>query len=91
MSELFGDLDLEATFDRLDYLLGRRFRPRRPAETPRSYLDAIRTRVGPAEGRLEQLFAMYERAHYAGRSTGAEADRAWRLFDDLRDDWSAWR
>lgn len=92
---------IEATFDRLDYLLGRRYRPRRAGETPRAYLRALRARVGPVrddaaatsrtgphDRRVDRLFDLYEQAHYAGRATAAEADRAWRVFCELREEWS---
>ncbi len=104
---------VEATFARLDYLLARRYRPRRPDETPRAYLRAIRSRftagrdgvaygvptpgadsgaarAGPYGGRLVHLFELYERAHYAGRVTEAEADRAWGMLCELREEWSPW-
>jgi len=83
---------LEATFARLDYLLGRRYRPRRPGETPRAYLEALqsgfsRAEWGDVNRSLTPLFDLYERAHYAGRCSPAEADRAWRLLCDLRARW----
>lgn len=89
---------IEVTFERLDYLLGRRYRARRPAETPRAYLLALRSRfgtthtagasTGPHDPRLDQLFDLYERAHYAGRGSAAEADRAWQLLCELREEWT---
>lgn len=89
---------IEATFERLDYLLGRRYRPRRPGETPRAYLQAVRSRfgtnrpteasTGPHDPRIDQLFDLYERAHYAGRGSPAEADRAWQLLCELRGEWT---
>lgn len=93
---------VEGTFQRLDYLLGRRYRPRRRDETPRAYLSALRSRLtggdgadatsrtGPHDQRVGRLFDLYERAHYAGRVTDDEADRAWQLLEALREEWSAW-
>ncbi|ELZ49122.1 transglutaminase-like enzyme, cysteine protease [Halorubrum coriense DSM 10284] len=68
--------DARRAFADLERLLAGRYRERRPGETPRSYVDAIRT-LG-ADERVETVAAAYERAAYAGSVTRAEADEARR-------------
>ncbi|PSQ57229.1 transglutaminase [Halobacteriales archaeon SW_8_68_21] len=68
--------DAERAFTDLERLLAGRYRERRPGETPRSYVDAVRT-LG-ADERVETVAAAYERAAYAGSVTRAEADEARR-------------
>jgi len=68
--------DATRAFADLERLLAGRYRERRPGETPRSYVDAIRT-LG-ADERVETVAAAYERAAYAGSVTRAEADEARR-------------
>ena len=68
--------DAERAFADLERLLAERYRERRPGETPRSYVDAVRT-LG-ADERVETVAAAYERAAYAGSVTRAEADAARR-------------
>jgi len=68
--------DAERAFADLERLLAGRYRERRPGETPRSYVDAVRT-LG-ADERVETVAAAYERAAYAGSVTRAEADEARR-------------
>jgi len=68
--------DAERAFGDLERLLAGRYRERRPGETPRSYVDAVRT-LG-ADERVETVAAAYERAAYAGSVTRAEADEARR-------------
>jgi len=68
--------DAEGAFTDLERLLAARYRERRPGETPRSYVDAVRT-LG-ADERVETVAAAYERAAYAGSVTRAEADEARR-------------
>ncbi|VTT85504.1 FIG001454: Transglutaminase-like enzymes, putative cysteine proteases [Halorubrum sp. DM2] len=68
--------DAERAFADLERLLAGRYRERRPGETPRSYVDAVRT-LG-ADERIETVAAAYERAAYAGSITRAEADEARR-------------
>jgi len=87
---------VEAAYERLDYLLGRRYRPRRGDETPRSYLMALRSPLaadagsGAGDQRIDRLFELYERAHYADRVTTDDADRAWQLLRELREEWATW-
>ncbi|MEZ3162872.1 transglutaminase family protein [Halorubrum miltondacostae] len=68
--------DAKRAFADLERLLAGRYRERRPGETPRSYVDAIRT-LG-ADERVETVAAAYERAAYAGSVTRDEADEARR-------------
>jgi transglutaminase-like putative cysteine protease len=68
--------DAERAFGDLERLLAGRYRERRPGETPRSYVDTVRT-LG-ADERVETVAAAYERAAYAGSVTRAEADAARR-------------
>ncbi|ELZ39880.1 transglutaminase domain-containing protein [Halorubrum tebenquichense DSM 14210] len=68
--------DAERAFADLERLLAGRYRERRPGETPRSYVDAVRA-LG-ADERVETVAAAYERAAYAGSVTRAEADEARR-------------
>ncbi|QAU13875.1 DUF4129 domain-containing protein [Halorubrum sp. BOL3-1] len=68
--------DAERAFADLERLLAGRFRERRPGETPRSYVDALRT-LG-ADERAETVATAYESAAYAGSITRAEADEARR-------------
>ncbi|WP_459191592.1 transglutaminase TgpA family protein [Halosimplex sp. J119] len=70
--------DAERAFDRLEYVLAERHRPRRPEETPRQYLAAI-----GADERARQVATVRERAMYAGRVTREEADEAVSLVDDI--------
>ena len=72
--------DVERAFERLEYVAARRGRPRRPGETPRQFLEDVMDRRA---GRLGEL---YERAHYAGDVTAAEADEAVELADALVSD-----
>nr|WP_321169314.1 transglutaminase domain-containing protein [Halorubrum sp. 2020YC2] len=68
--------DAERAFADLERLLAGRYRERRPGETPRRYVDALRT-LG-ADERVETVAAAYERAAYAGTITRDEADEARR-------------
>ncbi|WP_096395269.1 transglutaminase domain-containing protein [Halorubrum trapanicum] len=68
--------DAERAFADLERLLAGRYRERRPGETPRRYVDAVRT-LG-ADERVETVAAAYERAAYAESVTRDEADAARR-------------
>ena len=70
--------DAERAFERLEYLLERRYRPRKPGETPRQYLADI-----GADERARTIAAIHERARYAGSVTREDADEAMSLVDDL--------
>ncbi|AUX08484.1 transglutaminase-like enzyme, predicted cysteine protease [Halalkaliarchaeum desulfuricum] len=73
--------DVQRAFARLEYLLGRRYRPRRPTETPRTYLTAMQLRG--ADERIEDVYDAYERAQYSGEVSRADADAAIETVDDL--------
>ena len=68
--------DAERAFADLERILTRRYRPRRPGETPRSYVNALRTHG--VDDRVHGVAGVYERAVYAGTVTRAEADGARR-------------
>lgn len=70
--------DAERAFSRLEYLLSRQYRERRPGETTRAYLVAI-----GADERARRVGEIYERAHYAGRVKNDEAAEAIGLVDEL--------
>lgn len=74
--------DVERAFERLEYLLVRRYRPRASGETPRQYLEALSPAVDPRAHRVRQL---YEKARYGGQVSRDEADEAIRLVDELVD------
>ncbi len=73
--------DAERAYARLEYLLGRQYRERRPTESPRAYLDAL-SRQGVDE-RAVEVARIYERARYGDGATREEADRAVALVDEL--------
>ena len=75
------ETDVQRAFSRLEYLLGRRYRPRRRTETPRTYLTAMRLRG--ADERIEVVFDAYERARYGGDVSRADADAAIETVDAL--------
>jgi transglutaminase-like putative cysteine protease len=70
--------DTERAFARLEYLLSRRFRPRRPGETPREYLAVL-----DAGERARRVGTLHERARYGAGVSRAEADEAVALVDAL--------
>ena len=70
--------DVERAFARLQYVLERTERDRRPGETPRQYLDAV-----GADERAHRVCDYYELSRYGGRVTEAEADEAVRLVGEI--------
>jgi transglutaminase-like putative cysteine protease len=70
--------DVERAFERLEYVLAMDHRPRRPAETPREYLDAI-----GADRRARRVATIREQALYADEVDRERADEAVALVDDL--------
>ena len=70
--------DVERAFARLEYLLAREHRERRPGETSRAYLAAI-----GADKRARRVGEFYEHARYAERTSDAEAAEAVSLVDEL--------
>ena len=77
-----ADADVERAFSRLERLLERRYRERRPTETPRAYLAAIERGHG-IDPRAARLAGLYERAHYGSGVSAADAERAVALADEL--------
>ncbi|MFB6297368.1 MAG: transglutaminaseTgpA domain-containing protein [Salinirussus sp.] len=73
------ETDLERAFARVEYLLERRHRPRRDAESVRAYLDAV-----DADPRARRVAQLRERALYGGTATEAMADEAVELTGELR-------
>jgi len=72
---------IEGAYDRVEYLLSRRFRPRRPGETPREYVDAV-CEGATAEVAMTVLEG-YENARYAGAVTEEDAASAREAFEEL--------
>ncbi len=68
--------DAKRAFAVVEHLLARRYRERRPGETPRAYLEALHLRG--ADERALSVGEVYERAAYAGTVTREEADEAKR-------------
>lgn len=68
----------ERAFSRLEYVLSREHRERRPDETPKQYLAAI-----GADERAVRVGQIFERAHYGGSVSQADADEANALVDEL--------
>ncbi|MFC3960322.1 transglutaminase domain-containing protein [Halovivax cerinus] len=74
--------DAERAYRRLEILLGRRYRPRRPAESPRAYLDALSSEVTLDE-RVYDVALTRERATYGSGVTPADAEAAIDAVDAL--------
>jgi hypothetical protein len=55
------DADARRAFERLLYLLERQERPRRPGETPRTFVERV-----TSDERAERVLSTYERARYGG-------------------------
>jgi len=68
-------------YERVEYLLARRERPRRRTETVREYLDAV-----DADDAARRVARLRERALYGDAPGKEEAAEAWRLLGSLRDD-----
>jgi len=73
--------DVERAYERLELLLAGRFRPRRPEETRRQYVERASDVVD--DERVRRVLDLYERTSYAGRVSRAEADEAIRTVDSL--------
>jgi len=72
---------VEGTYERLEYVLSRRVRPRRPDETPREYIDAVCE--GAAVEAATTVLERYEDARYAGAATPEAAATAREAFESL--------
>jgi transglutaminase-like putative cysteine protease len=75
------DADVVRAYERLEYLLGRRYRARRPGETVRAYTDAL-SRVG-LDDRAARVAHLYEQAQYGNGVSRTEADQAVDYVDQL--------
>ncbi|OIB58134.1 DUF3488 and transglutaminase-like domain-containing protein [Natrialba sp. SSL1] len=91
------DDDAARAYRRLERLLGRTHRPRRPGESARSYVTALRTAatddtgdslesatdVDPTDPRIEAVLESYEQAVYGGGVNRREATSAVEAVDEL--------
>lgn len=75
--------EVEAAFDRVEYVLGQRYRERRSGETVREYVAD----VAPGDA-AERVAALRERARYAGSVTDEDAAEAKRLARSLAGEYS---
>ncbi|NGM70304.1 DUF4129 domain-containing protein [Natronolimnobius sp. AArcel1] len=80
--------DAERAFDRLEGLLARDYRPRRPSESPRQYLTALSATENTDstladDERTAKVLECYERAVYGAGITHAEATAAIEAVDGL--------
>ncbi|WP_049928029.1 transglutaminase TgpA family protein [Halopiger goleimassiliensis] len=83
--------DAERAFRRLEGLLAREYRPRRPGESPRAYLRALEREADAepssdglaTDDRVQTVQACYERAVYGGGVDRGEADAAIAAVDEL--------
>jgi len=73
--------DAERAFERLEALLSRRHRERRPGETRRKYLERLSYRG--LDERAHRVGELYQRARYGGGITDEEADEAVELVDRM--------
>jgi len=73
--------DAERAGERLETLLAREYRPRRPGETPREYVEALS--LAGLDERAERVARLHERARYGDGVSRDEADEAVELVDDL--------
>ncbi|AGB17288.1 transglutaminase-like enzyme, predicted cysteine protease [Halovivax ruber XH-70] len=74
--------DAERAFRRLEILLGRRYRPRRPAESPRAYLAALDHETA-LDDRVYDVALARERATYGSGVDSAAATDAREAVDEL--------
>ena len=79
------DADVERAHRRLERLLEREYRPRRPSESSREYLASLSSADGavPVDERARRVGRCYERATYGSGVTRAEADDAVAAVDEL--------
>ena len=75
--------EVEAAFERVEYVLGKRYRPRNAGETVRNYVVDVR-----AGDRAERVANLRERARYAGRVDEEDAAEAKRLARSLAAEYS---
>ncbi|MFB6072859.1 MAG: transglutaminase domain-containing protein [Halobacterium sp.] len=77
------ETEIEAAFERVEYVLGKRYRERGDGETVRSYLADVR-----AGERAERVASLRERARYAGTADREDAREAKRLARSLAGEYS---
>jgi len=75
--------EVEAAFDRVEYVLGQRYRERRSGETVREYVAD----VAPGQA-AERIATLRERARYAGSASEEDATEAKRLARSLAGEYS---
>ncbi|MEZ3116356.1 transglutaminaseTgpA domain-containing protein [Halobaculum sp. MBLA0147] len=75
------DAAVERAYRRLEGLAERRYRQRRPGETPRQYVAAMRHRG--LDGDAERVARTFERAHYGAGVSATEAERVVETVDGL--------
>jgi transglutaminase-like putative cysteine protease len=75
--------EIEAAFERVEYVLENRYRERRPGETVREFVAAVR----PSET-AERAAKLRERARYAGDVSSEDATEAKRLARSLAAEYS---
>jgi transglutaminase-like putative cysteine protease len=73
--------DVERAYERLETLLAREYRKRRPGETHREYVEALA--ASDLDERARRVAEIHERAHYAGDVDRETADEAIALVDEL--------
>lgn len=73
--------DVQRAYDRLEYVLGRRYRPRRMGETRRQYVRVIHSLE--RDDRIRRVGDLAIRARYDGEISREEADEAIDLVGDL--------
>lgn len=72
--------DIDRAVDRMEWLLGWQYTPRRASETPTEYLHRLPTAVDP---RVKEVYSLYETARYAGTADNEQIDRAVSLVNSL--------
>lgn len=77
---------LQRAYKRVEYLLGREYRPRREDEPPRAYLEALRAGHEAIDKRAVEVYTLYEQARYNDRLTEEMVDRAVKLSQALISD-----
>lgn len=72
-------------YNRVEYLLRKRHRPRSGQETRRAYIDSLQD--DGIEPEVNEIYELYEQSRYAGRTTDADAERALEVYNRLREKW----
>ncbi|MFB6268502.1 MAG: DUF3488 and DUF4129 domain-containing transglutaminase family protein [Halobacterium sp.] len=75
--------EVEAAFERVEYVMEKRYRERNPGETVREFVADVR-----ADDRERRVADLRERARYAGRVDGEDAAEAKRLARSLATEYS---